>query len=66
MSLVAAIQLILLCIQMMFLAGTIYSTTDKGEEQIKKELKMETSKFRDICLYGNLGCMAIILLLNLF
>lgn len=66
MTFVAAIQLILLCIQMVFLAGTIYSTTKKGEEQIKQEFKMETPKFRNICLYGNLGCMAIILLLNLF
>ena len=66
MTFVAAVQLILLCIQLTFLAGTIYSTTKNGEERIKQELKMETKKFRDICLYGNLGCMAIILLLNLF
>lgn len=66
MTFVAAIQLILLCIQLTFLAGTIYSTTKKGEEQIKKEFKMETPKFRNICLYGNLGCIAIILLLYLF
>lgn len=66
MTFVTAIQLILLCIQMVFLAGTIYSTTKNGEEQIKQEFKMETSKFRNICLYVNLGCTAIILLLNLF
>lgn len=66
MSFVSAIQLIFLCIQLMFLAGTIYSTTKKGEERIKQELKIEAPKFRDICFYGNLGCMAIILLLNFF
>lgn len=66
MSFVEAIQLIFLGIQIMFFAGTIYSATKNGGEQIEQEFKMETSKFRDICLYGSLGCMAIILLLNLF
>lgn len=58
------IQLIALIIQFMFLIGTIYGTTKKGQTQIGSEEKVQY--FMKVCFYGNMICMSIVLLMNIF
>ena len=58
------IQLIALIIQFMFLVGTIYGITEKGHTHIGSEEKVQY--FMDVCLYGNMICMCIVLLMYIF
>lgn len=56
------IDVVFLTLQLVFLTGTIYCLTKKGREKLGDKIM----KFVYICLTGNLVCMAVILLSNIF